>query len=360
MTDSYMRGVVTNHERRNLACNLVARSRAGISLGTLFFCMTFLLLPVLAGCAAGSPAPVVDKGVGSGRSSQASMSAATSAAPARPTASNAPVGFHDVQKGETLFSIAFQHGVDYREVAQWNGMEDANILEVGQRLRLTAPEGAPVATPMAAGSGIVVTPLGGGDQRSDQPIKSEPAAGALKTEPKAVKLTYSDKALEALQNPRVDKAAPQSKPAPDIKPDAKADSKSAETKPAAPSEDSVQWIWPTKGKPKVLFTESTKGIDITGSRGQLVAAAAGGKVIHVGSNLRGYGKLVIIQHSSMYLSAYAHNNNVLVKEGERVKKGQKIAEMGDSDTDQVKLHFEIRRFGKPVDPLKYLPEEKAS
>nr|MBA2690777.1 peptidoglycan DD-metalloendopeptidase family protein [Burkholderiales bacterium] len=120
-------------------------------------------------------------------------------------------------------------------------------------------------------------------------------------------------------------------------------------------EDNIDWTWPTRGKPKAVFTEGNRGIDISGSRGQSVAAAAAGKVIHVGSNLRGYGKLVIIQHSSMFLSAYAHNQQVVVKEGEQVTKGQKIAEMGDTDTDQVKLHFEIRRFGKPVDPMKYLP-----
>ncbi|MGE5028179.1 MAG: peptidoglycan DD-metalloendopeptidase family protein, partial [Betaproteobacteria bacterium] len=122
-------------------------------------------------------------------------------------------------------------------------------------------------------------------------------------------------------------------------------------------DENVDWMWPTKGKVVVNYSDgaSLKGLDIAGSAGQPVVAAAAGKVVYAGSGLRGYGKLVIIKHNKTYLSAYAHNRQILVKEGQNVAKGQKIAEMGDSDAEQVKLHFEIRRLGKPVDPVKYLP-----
>jgi lipoprotein NlpD len=306
-------------------------------------------LAVITGCATRSPAPVVD------RQAPAAATFAPSQAPPLPSnPTEARPEYHEVQKGETLFSIAFQHGVDYREMAQWNGLDDPNVLKVGQRLRLTPPEGAPVVTGIAPAEGVVVTPLGNAESTKPvRPVTAAGPAGALKVEPKAIKQPYSEKALAQLQNPTADKT----------KVDTKSDPKAPEMPPTAgaatAAADGIDWVWPAKGKPKVLFTDTTKGIDIAGMRGQPVTAAAAGKVIHVGSNLRGYGKLIIIQHSSMFLSAYAHNNQVLVKEGERVAKGQKIAEMGDSDTDHVKLHFEIRRFGKPVDPLRYLPGEKS-
>lgn len=298
---------------------------------------------LLVSCVTRNPAPVVDRQV---TSREAPPVAASAPVPAAKTIDARPE-FHEVQKGETLFSIAFQHGVDYREMAQWNGLDDPNVLKVGQRLRLTPPDGASVVATVAP-DGVVVTPLGSPELPAKSAAPVAPAA-TLKTEPKAIKQPYSDKTLAQLQTPGAEKP----------KSDAKLQTKPGEPQPA-PVEDGIDWAWPSKGRPKVLFTETSKGIDIPGKRGQPVIAAAAGKVIHVGSNLRGYGKLIIIQHSSMFLSAYAHNSQVLVREGERIAKGQKIAEMGDTDTDQVKLHFEIRRFGKPVDPLRYLPAEKAS
>jgi lipoprotein NlpD len=122
-------------------------------------------------------------------------------------------------------------------------------------------------------------------------------------------------------------------------------------------DDKIIWVWPTAGKLIAGYsdTASLKGIDIAGKAGQPVVASAAGKVVYSGSGLRGYGKLIIVKHNTTYLSAYAHNREILVKEGQQVAKGQKISEMGDTDADQVKLHFEIRRLGKPVDPVKYLP-----
>ena len=121
--------------------------------------------------------------------------------------------------------------------------------------------------------------------------------------------------------------------------------------------DQLDWAWPAKGKIVAGFSETAnlKGIDIAGTAGEPVRASAAGRVVYAGSGLRGYGKLIIIKHNATYLSAYAHNREILVKEGQQVTRGQKIAEMGNTDADQVKLHFEIRRLGKPMDPAKYLP-----
>jgi lipoprotein NlpD len=127
------------------------------------------------------------------------------------------------------------------------------------------------------------------------------------------------------------------------------------SEPSAGADD-VPWIWPASGKVIGQFSEAgSKGLDIGGKAGDAVIAAGDGKVVYAGTGLRGYGKLIIVKHNATFLSAYAHNQNLLVKEGQTVSKGQKIAEMGNTDADQVKLHFEVRRQGKPVDPMKYLP-----
>ena len=124
----------------------------------------------------------------------------------------------------------------------------------------------------------------------------------------------------------------------------------------ANAEDEIAWIWPTSGGVLAGFDEvKNKGLDIGGTAGEAVVAAADGRVVYVGAGLRGYGNLIILKHNNTYLTAYAHNQTLLVKEDQSVRKGQKIAEMGNSDADRVKLHFEVRRQGKPVDPAKYLP-----
>ncbi|MCW3481579.1 peptidoglycan DD-metalloendopeptidase family protein [Neisseriaceae bacterium JH1-16] len=201
----------------------------------------------------------------------------------------------------------------------------------------------------------------------------------LKTYPKALKQPYSENAARNLaaqsEGSNVGGTSIASSKAPIVaagsatagavasKPAAseapKIDSSSAKsensTKPAPKATDStIAWGWPTEGKVGRGYSDSNKGIDIPGKLGQPVVAAADGKVVYSGNGLRGYGKLIIIKHDKTFLSAYAHNNALLVKEGQSVRKGQKIAEMGNTDADQVKLHFEIRRFGKPVDPAQYL------
>src|SRR5262249_20766326 len=183
---------------------------------------------------------------------------------------------------------------------------------------------------------------------------------------KALKQPYSEHALREMQRqgnaPTLASAAPNIEPAapppavPRVEP--KPAEPSSDARPAAVDDDSrINWLWPTEGKVITAFsdTENLKGIDIAGKTGQPIFAAASGKVVYAGTGLRGYGKLIIVKHNNSFLSAYAHNKDILVKEGQQVTRGQKIAEMGNTDSDQAKLHFEIRRNGKPVDPLRYLP-----
>ncbi|RZT89383.1 lipoprotein NlpD [Azospira oryzae] len=282
----------------------------------------------LAGCASHAPAPVVERGV-----------------PSKPAA--ASKDFYTVKKGDTLYSIALDNGQDYKDVAAWNNLENPNRILVGQQLRVTPPDGG------AAGT-AVAKPIGGGVVES-RSLDGGPAPAAasdtLKREPKAGKEAYSDQAWAKAQNQNQNNAqGAAAKPAEPVRSEAPAAA-------AAPAAADVTWAWPAGGKSIAGFNEATnKGVDIAGKLGEPVLAAADGKVVYSGSGLRGYGKLVIIKHDATFLSAYAHNNNILVKEGQSVTRGQKIAEMGNSDTDQVKLHFEIRRQGKPVDPTQYLPK----
>ena len=183
---------------------------------------------------------------------------------------------------------------------------------------------------------------------STGPIDAAPAVADpnLKTQPLGLRVPYSDQAYAQMS-----KSAVTEKPA-----DAKAEAK-PDAKPDAPRADGeIDWTWPAEGKVIANFNDgSNKGIVISGKRGQPVHASAAGRVIFSGTGIRGLGKLVVIRHNSTYLSVYAHNDTLLVKEGQTVRKGQRIADMGNSDADQVKLHFEIRRQGKPVDPIKLLP-----
>lgn len=265
-----------------------------------------------------------------------------------------------VQKGDTLYAIALNHGVSQKDLAEWNNIQDPASLHIGQQLYLSSPSGQAqpslfsisesgpqskaVATP-----GAVPQPEGKPGVNTDK----------LKSEPKAFKVPYSEQALAQFRGmgtapPTVIPVIAKVNVAPEKSPEALAAAPSAAE--VVRTDDGVGWIWPTKGKLLDGFSEATKGIDIAGKPGQAVTAAAAGKVVYSGAGLRGYGKLIIIKHNNIYLSAYAHNEKILVKEGQAVTKGQKIAEMGSTDTDLVKLHFEIRKNGKPVDPLKHLPE----
>jgi lipoprotein NlpD len=292
-----------------------------------------VLLPAFAGCASHAPAPVEDRGTAPATVKPAAATVAG--------ATDVRAGFYTVKKGDTLYSIALDNGQDYKDVAAWNNLENPNLIKVGQQLRVTPPDGgAPVA---------LAKPV-----TSSGPVEVKPApAGAntetLKREPKGGKQPFSDEALaRARQGEATEKPV-----------EAKPEARPAEAKPAekpALAGDEVEWMWPAGGKPMAPFSEgSSKGIDIAGKAGDPVFAAAAGVVSYAGAGLRGYGNLVVLRHNATYLSVYAHNSKILVKEKQAVTKGQKIAEMGSSDTESPRLHFEIRRQGKPADPQKFLP-----
>jgi lipoprotein NlpD len=256
-----------------------------------------------------------------------------------------PIPTHTVKRGETLVGIALQYGLDYRELAAWNNIVNPNVLAVGQELVVAAPAGAqPLAAPMT-------TPL----VSAGPPIEARPLANtpALKVEPRGVKVPYSDRAYAQLASP--ESGAPPPPPSVEPPPVAPRPTVPEPEKPGGTDREDVDWMWPVKGKVIQPFSELTKGTDIGGRKGTPIVAAASGKVIYAGDGVRGYGKLVIIKHNNVWVSAYAHNDKLLVEDRQEVRKGQKIAEMGQSDTDQVKLHFELRREGKPVDPARILP-----
>ena len=254
-----------------------------------------------------------------------------------------------MKKGDTLYGIALDHGQSYRDIAAWNSLDNPNRIQVGQQLRLEPPEVATAIVAVAVPQAISVP----------APVEARPldaAAGnteMLKREPKGGKQPYSTEALAQMQKP-------ESPPAPSMPPEKKPAEKPAEVPavaaPAVVDDEGMEWAWPLEGKLIGKFAEGiNKGIDIAAKSGSPVLAASAGKVVYAGSSLRGYGKLVIVKHNATFLSAYAHNSQILVKEGLAVAKGQKIAEAGSTDSDQPMLHFEIRRQGKPVDPLKHLP-----
>jgi lipoprotein NlpD len=236
-------------------------------------------------------------------------------------------GYYTVKPKDTLIAIGLETGQSHKDLARWNNLENPNRIEIGQVLRVVPPvvEGNAVTKPVASSS-VTATPIAAGAAKPASAPASAPAAAS---------------------------SAPAS-----TAPAAVATAPAAASAPATASDDdNMGWIWPT-GHGTVLagFDEvKNKGLDISGAAGEPVLASADGKVVYAGAGLRGYGNLIILKHNNIYLTAYAHNQTLLVKEDQSVKKGQKIAEMGNSDADRVKLHFEVRRQGKPVDPLKYLP-----
>ncbi|RPI43961.1 MAG: LysM peptidoglycan-binding domain-containing protein [Betaproteobacteria bacterium] len=316
----------------------------------------------VGGCmTAKQPAPVVQ------RSPEAVRPGAVKPGP-RGASADARPETYTVKRGDTLYSIALDHGQDYRDLVRWNNLTNPNVIEVGQVLRVRAPAAAAVVSSELDASGTAVTapyqaaPMVEGRDIGTQPpgppaldMPPSPLQPGLDKDvistPKAVKLPYSDAALARLRTTPPDVAA-----APGVVAPAESGPR-AESAASADGADAVAWAWPTTGKVVANFNENggPKGLQIAGELGQAIRASAGGRVVYTGSGLRGYGNLVIIKHNNTYLSAYAHNRTVLVKQGDSVAKGQKIAEMGSSDASRVMLHFEIRRLGKPVDPMKFLP-----
>ena len=232
--------------------------------------------------------------------------------------------YHTVSRGDTLYSIAWRYGIDYKELAQRNRIRAPYRIYPGERLLLTVNARAPkvVARSTVYESGA----------------KKPAPASATRT---ATKRTSPS----TTRRPQSRRGSAQAQPPPAIK------------KTASGAATRVTWTWPAKGRLVKSFSQTgKKGVDIAGKLGQPVYAAGHGRVVYSGSGLLGYGKLIIVKHDKNYLSAYAHNHRILVNEGDEVASGQRIAQMGRTGADRVKLHFEIRRDGKPVDPLRYLPK----
>ena len=252
-------------------------------------------------------------------------------------------GLHTVSRGETLYQIAFRYGKDWKSVAAANGLRQPFTISPGQRLRVGparsyTPSPSEPRTTESIGLRTTVRPAGTAARPAPTPPAAAPRA-TPQTTPPAVASRPSTPAASPAPRPSTTPATPA---------------------PVAKVPANVAgWNWPADGPLISRFQSNgslNKGIDIAGEMGQPVKAAANGAVVYAGRGLIGYGDMIIIKHDQTYLSAYAHNSRLLVKEGDQVKAGQTVAEMGSSGTDRVKLHFEIRRQGKPVDPLSYLPK----
>jgi lipoprotein NlpD len=266
--------------------------------------LTVTAVALLSGCSSGprALAPVEERGPGARSSTSAAKIDADKVLPGAENAGKP--GYYTIRQGDTLTRIGLDHGQAWRDLAKWNNLDNPHLIETGQVIRVVPPN-----TTVDA-SGVVVRPVA---NPGAQPVKpANTAADANNKTP---------------------------------------------TPTAAPAEEGVGFIWPANGPLLGSFDDAkNKGLDIGGKAGDAVMAAADGQVVYAGSGLRGYGNLLILKHNSTFLTAYAHNQSLLVKEDQKVKKGQKIAEMGNSDSaNGVKLHFEIRRQGKPVDPAKLLP-----
>ena len=274
-----------------------------------------ILSAALVACSSGPRvlAPVEDHGKSSASSPLAASASKVEAEKVLPGAENAGTpGYYTVRQGDTLTRIGLDNGQAWRDLAKWNNLDNPNLIEAGQVIRVVPPNAAVEV------AGVVVRPV----SNAGVPAKAAPVTTEAK-----------DKNGSAQVAP------------------------STPASPAAPADEGLAFIWPAAGPLLGGFDEAkNKGLDIGGKAGDAVMAAADGQVVYAGAGLRGYGNLLILKHNNTFLTAYAHNQALLVKEDQKVKKGQKIAEMGNSDSASgVKLHFEIRRQGKPVDPAKLLP-----
>ncbi|WP_411189321.1 peptidoglycan DD-metalloendopeptidase family protein [Paraburkholderia sp. B3] len=288
------------------------RNRLNVDLTAAQRGASVIALCLLTACATRlDQAPVVD------RTAPLGTAAAQPAVPLGPP----PPGYYRVKPGDTLYRIALENGQSYRDIATWNNLANPNQIEVDQLLRVVPPG----ANPAASTPGVVTAPVPGAN------VASVPPGSSAAVPPMVGSGGGAATAAVPPQASAGDTAAPAS---------------------------SIALAWPVRGPVLNGFDDTkNKGIDIGGAAGDPVKAAGDGRVVYAGNGLRGYGNLIIIKHDATYLTAYAHNRALMVKEGDAVTKGQKIAEMGNTDSDRVMLHFEVRRQGKPVDPLKYLPPQ---
>ena len=284
----------------------------------------------LIGCATPNQAPVEDHSAKLAH--PPAPAAETKPATPLPPAPEGRVSTYTVQPGDMLTKIGMDTGQSWRDLARWNSLADPNHLEVGQVLRVIPPAGE-----AAAGTTVTTTTTTTTAAVPAATFKPLPPVPS-KTDAKASGVAATTPAVTAGSAvPLTGAAVPQA---------------------AAPrdNDDDLTWAWPAAGPVVAPFDDTkTKGLAIGGKAGDPVYAAADGRVVYAGSGLRGYGNLVIVKHNATYLTAYAHNQALLVKEDQIVKRGQKIAEMGSTDADRVQLHFEIRKQGKPIDPSRLLP-----
>jgi len=313
--------------------HLASEVRQARNTGFVRLAISALAALVLVGCA--SPkyrAPVEDRSVTNRPAGPTAAPNAATPAPAvtalpadagkvLPGAENAgKPGFYTVKPGDTLIRVGLETGQNWKDIIKWNNLDNPNVIEVGQVLRVVAPGADPnaVATRGVTTAKLETRPL-------DAPkIQTAAASGAVPL-PTPTAITPPPATMATPPTPRE-------------------------------GDDDINWLWPASGPVIGGFDETrTKGLSIAGKAGDPVMAAADGKVVYAGSGLRGYGNLVILKHNNTYLTAYAHNQALLVKEEQSVKRGQKIAEMGATDAERVALHFEIRKQGKPIDPARLLP-----
>ena len=318
----------------------------------LFF-ISFLVI-FLAGCASSMPAPVVNK------PPQNNNKKPQTHGPAKNTNKDWRPDNYVVKKGDTLYSIGLNHGLSYREIAAANAISAPYTITIGQKLSLASlkkrdAESPELATNQENEDGVIVTPIDTGTSAAASDTSAGSVVTPVLTEPKAPREPYSIEALNR-KTPIKETTTTTNLPnPPQVNPTPQTIEPASKITPVIASNSG--WAWPTKGKIIAKFGQTNnKGIDIAGSKGQPITASAAGKVIYAGADLRGYGKLVIIKHSKSFLSVYAHNSQIIAKEGQIVKVGQKIALMGNTDTNRIKLHFEIRQQGKSVDPAKFLPQ----
>lgn len=290
---------------------------------------------VLSACSTETrQAPVIDRPAPPAANKVPRPHPVTPPAPAPDESRTDARGTYTVRKGDTLLRIALDFGQNYRDLVAWNNLADPDDIKVGQVLKVAPPDRS---------SGVA------GTNPISMPGAEKPAPVPRKTAPRGDKKAYTEGNLADAQKDDSPAVNPKAVERP-------SGALAAGSTVTANDDEKLSWMWPSNGRIIATFDEGkSKGIDIAGRLGQQVMAAGSGKVMYAGSGIRGYGNLVIVKHSNSLLSAYAHNRAILVKEGESVAKGQAIAEMGDSDADTVKLHFEIRQQGKPVDPSKFLP-----
>ena len=311
--------------------------------------VVFTLIVLMVGC--GAPGPI--------------MPGSSTTPPSTTSTASNPTAYR-VVGGDTLYSIAFRYGLDWREIARWNAIDPPYTIQVGQRLRLRPPVGTITATTTTDGSDLPgeTSTLG----TPPRPVESRPiASGSTGSEPAI------DQDEDTARVPLPPITAPP-RPAPETRPEprpsvtrpsatepqqeAPASSADVVTTGSGRNTAGATWFWPTEGRLTRRFnaSDTRKGIHIAGENGQPIRATANGEVVYSGNGLIGYGELIIIKHTDSMLSAYAHNRERLVEQGDRVQAGQLIAHMGEFEPNRPLLHFEIRRNGQPDDPVKYLPE----